>query len=75
MLQLQTTAPAGASGARPQRHLSTNDNGTRHVKGEIRDQTSASSTYSADVTVNNVARARPSRQQPGRPKGSNISSR
>src|SRR5207237_10378221 len=34
---------------------STNDNGTRHVKGEIRDQDLGVRTYSADVTVNNVA--------------------
>src|SRR5205807_577538 len=34
---------------------STNDNGTRHVKGEIRDKDGGVSSYSADVTVNNVA--------------------
>src|SRR4051794_25632774 len=34
---------------------STNDNGTRHVKGEIRDKDLDARTYSADVTVNNVA--------------------
>src|SRR5205814_1145301 len=34
---------------------STNDNGTRHVKGELRDKDGGVSTYSADVTVNNVA--------------------
>src|SRR5439155_298650 len=34
---------------------STNDNGTRHVKGELRDKDGGVSSYSADVTVNNVA--------------------
>ena len=34
---------------------STNDNGTRNVKGEIRDKDLDTSTYSAAVTVNNVA--------------------
>src|SRR3989440_12955993 len=33
---------------------STDDNGTRHVKGEIRDKDGGVSSYSADVTVNNV---------------------
>jgi PKD domain len=34
---------------------STNDNGTRHVKGEIRDKDGGVSTYSSAVTVVNVA--------------------
>ncbi|MFL5714194.1 MAG: hypothetical protein ACJ769_06000, partial [Chloroflexota bacterium] len=34
---------------------STNDNGTRNVKGEIRDKDLDASTYSAAITVNNVA--------------------
>jgi uncharacterized protein YfcZ (UPF0381/DUF406 family) len=33
----------------------TNDNGTRNVKGEIRDKDGGSSTYSASVSVNNIA--------------------
>ena len=33
---------------------STNDNGTRSVKGEVRDDDGGSSSYSASVTVNNV---------------------
>ncbi|HEV3479688.1 MAG TPA: hypothetical protein VG144_09585, partial [Gaiellaceae bacterium] len=34
---------------------STNDNGTKNVKGEIRDKDGGASTYSASVTVDNVA--------------------
>ena len=34
---------------------STNDNGTRNVRGEIRDKDGGVSTYSAAVTINNVA--------------------
>jgi PKD repeat protein len=34
---------------------STNDNGTRQVKGEIRDKDGGVGSYSANVTVNNVA--------------------
>ena len=34
---------------------STTDNGTRSVKGEVRDDDGGASTYSASVTVNNVA--------------------
>jgi hypothetical protein len=34
---------------------STDDNGTQNVKGEIRDKDGGTSTYSASVTVNNVA--------------------
>ena len=33
----------------------TTDNGTRNVKGEIRDKDGGTSTYSATVTVKNVA--------------------
>src|SRR5205807_8253076 len=39
----------------PSATCSTNDNGTRHVKGEIRDKDGGVSSYSADVTVDNVA--------------------
>ena len=35
--------------------LRDDDNGTRSVKGEIRDKDGGSSTYSATVTVKNVA--------------------
>ena len=34
---------------------STDDNGTRDVKGEVRDDDGGSNTYSAAVTVTNVA--------------------
>ena len=46
---------AAPSVSRASASCSTNDNGVRHVKGQIRDKDLDATTYSADVTVNNVA--------------------
>ncbi|MEK6275736.1 MAG: hypothetical protein AABM30_10400, partial [Actinomycetota bacterium] len=57
---LTWTAWSGTSTA----SCSTDDNGTRQVKGEIRDKDLEARTYSANVTVNNVEPSTPNLASP-----------
>ena len=45
----------GAFGSSNTATCPTSDDGTRHVGGKVRDKDGGVSTYTADVTVNNVA--------------------